>query len=107
MLGATAMFVHDLKKHVNLRIPAASRNISKFNTGVESKEIQLPVYLQNNNLTCVASSGKKLMFSKLPVLLLEVMYNNLINRALQCFGKENMQSVLLLGILDLLKMTLI
>ena len=35
------------------------------------------------------------------------MYNNLIKRALQCFGKENMQSVLLLGILDLLKMTLI
>ena len=63
MLGATAMFVHALKKHVNLRIPAAGKNwvgnISKFNTGVESKKIQLAVYLQNNNLTCVASPGKK------------------------------------------------
>ena len=53
------MFVHDLKKHVNLRIPAARSNISKFNTGVESKENQLAVYPQNNNLTCVASPGKK------------------------------------------------
>ena len=64
MLGATPMFIHDLKKHVNLRIPAARRNsvdnISKFNEGVESKEIQLTVHLHNNNLTCVASPRKKI-----------------------------------------------
>lgn len=50
----TAVFVHDLKKHVIKLFKnhswqeGVSCYICKFNKGVESKEIQLVVHLHNN-----------------------------------------------------------